>query len=263
MKNIYFIFLAIVFVSCNHTIIIESGNLLKGSGKIVTNTIDINNITEVEQSSSIDIIINKSDTEKFTIETDDNIIQYIEYKIENNKIIFDLKNEISLIGINPTKCKIYVNLKQLSKVENNGSGDIDINNFNSNFTNVYNSGSGNINLYNITLTDLTIKNDGSGDIKSENSILNKVKINNDGSGDIVMQGKTNILDITNGGSGDINTLNLFVNIATVNNTGSGDIKVFAEKEISIFNDGSGDVKYKGTPSVKSLNSNGSGNINKL
>ena len=260
MKNIYFIFLALVFASCNHTIIFESSNVLKGSGKIITKTIDINALTEVEQSSSIDVIINNNDTEKVTIETDDNIMQYVEYKIKNNKITFDFKNERSYNEINPTKCRIYVYLKQLSKVENNGSGDIDINNFNNNFINVYNSGSGNINLYNITLTNLTIKNDGSGDIKGINSILNKVTINNEGSGDILMQGKANISDITNGGSGNINTLNLFANTTSVSNSGSGNIEVFVEKEISIINNGYGDVKYKGNPSVKSINNNGSGDI---
>jgi hypothetical protein len=242
MKNIYLLVLACMFAISNPLKVL-SANILKGSGIIVTKTIEVSKIDAIDLKGSMNIIVTQGNNQEIKIETDDNILQYVEYKVVNSKIVFNIKDNKPYTGISATKLNIYLTLEQLKEIKNYGSGDFTINNL-------------------IIKESLKIENNGSGDFKGNNFTGEKIEINNSGSGNFIFQGKINNLEISNFGSGNINTFNLNSDIINVNNSGSGNLKVYAEKEISLKNNGSGNIEYKGNAFLKSLNSSGSGKVKK-
>lgn len=259
MKNIYFLIFACIIASCNHTVIISDNNTLKGSGNVITKTIEVGKINIIELQGTMNIIVNQGNNQEIKFEADDNIIQYMDYEVNSNKIILKTKENEPYSSISPTKFNVYLTLEQLIEIENHGSGDITLKNIIiQDLLKIQNHGSGDINVDSLTINKIELNNYGSGDIIGNNLIGDNIEINNSGSGDIKFQGKINIVNLNNNGSGDVNTSNLIVNIYNIENHGSGDVKVFAEKEISIHNSGSGDINYKGNAIVKSLDVSGSG-----
>ena len=81
-----------------------------------------------------------------------------------------------------------------------------------------------------------------------------------GSGDITLKGDSDEFTCSIAGSGNINAYDLTAKIATAKIAGSGNVKVHAIEEIQAKSAGSGNIYYKGNPSVEKTTSVGSGSI---
>ncbi|MDA3928936.1 MAG: DUF2807 domain-containing protein [Prolixibacteraceae bacterium] len=104
---------------------------------------------------------------------------------------------------------------------------------------------------------------GSGDIKLSKAKCERVKVSISGSGDIILAGNSTgtEIEINIVGSGDVIAHQFEAEAGYIRIAGSGDCEVNVTKylEVSVF--GSGDVIYKGEPSIKE-NIAGSGSIYK-
>jgi hypothetical protein len=104
--------------------------------------------------------------------------------------------------------------------------------------------------------DLRIHGSGEIDMYVDTDNLDVL---NTGSGDFSLEGFCDNLDIELTGSGWIRTFNLNSDFCDVNNKGSGSVEVYVDNDLDVFISGSGDVFYKGQPSVSSQ-INGSGKL---
>lgn len=234
MKTYIYVFI-VLLTGCSYSAITQkNNNEIKGSGNIVTKLIDAGNITEIKNTGVLNIIVTESSKQEIKIETDDNIMQYIKYETNGNALIFSTEENSKNIDLSPTKANIYITSNQILLIENEGVGNIYVNNYN-------------------IAADLQINNSGVGNINTENITGNSLKINNSGVGSVNLKGKLDSLTINNDGVGNINADEIPVNILFLYNSGVGNIKLNAVKEISIQNSGVGKIKYKGNPVIKSLN----------
>ncbi len=81
-----------------------------------------------------------------------------------------------------------------------------------------------------------------------------------GSGTITVGGTVNQVTISMGGSGNIYCDKLKAKTATVTLNGSGNITVYANESLDATINGSGDIRYSGSPAKVNKNVKGSGNI---
>ena len=70
-----------------------------------------------------------------------------------------------------------------------------------------------------------------------------------GSGDVKIQGATQMAMLTVNGSGDISADKLTATNVVAIVSGSGDIPCYASKQLDAKASGSGDIEYKGSPSI--------------
>ena len=194
---------------------------IKGSGKVTSETKNIGAFTNIRTSGSIDIEITQSETDAATVETDDNLQQYIVLENKNGTLEIHFKENMS---VNPTKAIVHLSCKKLEYIASSGSGDISTKgNFKTGNLNISHSGSGDFNL-DVTLQKITFKKSGSGDVK--------------------LKGSADYFSITSSGSGNTNAAELTVPSALIRSSGSGDyvLKNGVKAEVAIS--GSGDVSYK-------------------
>lgn len=105
-----------------------------------------------------------------------------------------------------------------------------------------------------------IENSGVGDVHIHNVTNNgKFKAINSGSANIYLDGHCTLLDIHNEGSGNIFAYNMPADKCEIYNEGSGDVEVTCISNLTVRMDGSGNVYYKGRPSIDSQTS-GSGRV---
>lgn len=90
---------------------------------------------------------------------------------------------------------------------------------------------------------------GSGDIDLKNVKATTVMSEVNGSGDINIKGSAQKATLTVNGSGDISAEKLAATNVVATVAGSGDIVCYASRQLDARVSGSGDIKYKGSPSV--------------
>jgi hypothetical protein len=215
--------------------------IVTGNGNVKKETRDVSNFTGVTVSGSVNVQLAYGNSNTITVEADENVLPYIETKVENGTLAVSTKNKWGI----RTKSKIivYASLTKLTNLRVSGSGNI--------------SGSGDFS--NDGKTDISIS--GSGNINLSMNSFNETKISVSGSGNVVLKGNsTNNIDASVSGSGDIDCIEINCNDVFAHVSGSGNIKVNASRSIDAKVSGSGNIYYKGSATNINLKSSGSGKI---
>lgn len=216
---------------------------IAGSGKMKKETRSASNYTAIASSGSWDVMIAYGESNTIEVEGDDNLLDYIETKVENGKLNIKTTKSVNLRSKN--RITIYVSLKKLTGISLSGSGDI--------------IGVGNFS--NDGKTDFKIS--GSGSIKVSYDKINTVEVAISGSGNIGLIGSASNVNIKISGSGNADCSALICKGATANISGSGNIKLYSNKSIDASISGSGNVQYKGSASDIKKHISGSGKVVKI
>jgi len=198
---------------------------VNGSGNFVKEERNITSFNRIELQTHGDIYFKQGDTHSLRIETDDNLMDFVKTKVENNVlIIYSEKN------ICPEKLRIDIILQDLKGIEISGSGNIKC-------------------INDLSVDDLKINILGSGDIRIPSIKTNMLDIEVSGSGDILMEGESSKIIAQINGSGDVKCLGLKVKSAMIEINGSGDFAIDVEDRLEIEIAGSGNIEYKGDPEI--------------
>src|SRR4051812_29372847 len=164
MKKIFFLLFTLVAVSSY-----AQWETITGNGNVKKETRDVSGFDGVSLSGSMNVQISYGSSNTITIEGDENILPYIETKVEDGVLQVRTKNRTGF----KTKHKliVYASLTKLTELRVSGSGDI--------------TGSGDFS--NDGKTNVAVS--GSGNIDVGMNSFNETKINVSGSGNVTLKGK--------------------------------------------------------------------------
>ncbi len=226
---------AIFFMSCGF-----NGETVDGNGNRKSEMRQVNNTTKIDVVGDIDVFVAKG-APSVKVEGDENILQYIETRNDNDWLEIKTRDHINIHSSTPVK--VYVTTPEITGCKVTGSG---------NLTSDDKFSSGNNMSFNIT---------GSGNITAN---INAPAVNAGitGSGNMYIKGETRNVDIEVTGSGNYDSPNLKAENANVKIMGSGNASLFADASLKASIAGSGDVKYSGNAKVDK-NIAGSGSVIKM
>jgi len=209
-----------------------------GNGNVTTKTVSTGNYDGIKGVGSMDIHLERGTEGSITVQTDDNLHEYLEIEVKDNMLVIKTKKNVYL----KTKKGIHVTVpfNDISEVSLVGSGDVDTNDT-------------------ITADDFEVNVTGSGDVELTIE-ANDVDASVTGSGDIVLRGTTNSLEVSVTGSGDYEGSDLIAQHTDAKVSGSGDARVYAKQSIKARVHGSGDIVYYGNPAKSDTKTSGSGDI---
>jgi len=238
MNKYLFLLLSMLVLaaSCRY----RSSRHISGNGNLTTEQRSVTGFTGVETHGSIDIIVTQGSF-NVKVETDQNLLQYVETVVENGRLMVRYKQGISLLDARDAK--VYVSAPDLNDFETHGSGDI--------------SSTGKIS----DKGKISLNVSGSGDINLELDCP-EVQTETHGSGDITLRGTTRTFSCKTSGSGDVKAAELKAENVKTSIHGSGDNEVFASESLEVDIAGSGDVHYRGEPKI-STSVHGSGSVTKM
>ena len=218
------------------------GEVIRGSGVIITEQRDVSGFTEVDISVALDITIEQTGEESLELVGDDNILARITTEVTGNRLKISLKDKV-LTHLSPTEEIIArLTVKDLSGIGLSGSGVIIAND--------------------LSTVALDIDISGSADVMMSNLDVDELDIDLSGSGEFELSGRADVQSIDISGSGDYNARDLVSMECDISIAGSGDATVNVSDLLTINVAGSGDVKYIGDPEIdKSIA--GSGSVKKL
>lgn len=239
MKYVFLILLGItVFFSCRFL----GGKRVRGNGHVVTQERSISGFEGVDNYGSFDITLIPSSTASVKVEAEDNLQQYIETYVDNNKLQIRTRDNFN---IRPRReMRITVSGPVFTSITANGSGNI--------------VGQGALNTNN---GNVSLRVAGSGNIDVE---MNASRVDTEiaGSGNIKVRGSSKEFEGGVYGSGNIRAANLQAENSKVEIAGSGNVEVYATNTLDVRIMGSGEVKHRGTAKV-STSISGSGSVTRI
>lgn len=215
---------------------------MRGNGNVVAQERNITGFEGVENYGSFDISLVPSATTSVKVEAEDNLQQYIETYVENNKLQIRTRDNINL---RPRReMRITVSGPVFTTITANGSGNI--------------VGQGALNTNN---GNVSLRVAGSGNIDVE---MNASRVDSEiaGSGNIKVKGTSKEFEGGVYGSGNIRAANLQAENSKVEIAGSGNVEVYATNKLDVRIMGSGEVKHRGNAQVNTSIS-GSGSVTRI
>ena len=205
-----------------------------GSGKIMTETRELDNFSGVMIKGSADVVLHTGNDYFVKIRTDDNVLEVIETVVDGDTLVISSSDSIRKY----TVLEVHVTAPEFQSLSIKGSG--------------------NISSKDVIETDYPVfEVKGSGDIDLEVQ-AKSIKANLLGSGDVRLSGETTNYAVSIKGSGDVKCANLAAQNADVQIFGSGNCFVNASQVLAVKVFGSGDVIYSGSPRLeKTIKGSGS------
>ncbi|GAC1420838.1 MAG: head GIN domain-containing protein [Flavisolibacter sp.] len=202
---------------------------------------NVGSFNSVDVRGSMNVRLMQGTASSVNIETDDNLMPYIDIYLDGNTLVVRNKEGYNLEA--SKEIIVHATAPVFKDIDVSGSGDISADNI-------------------ISGTQpISMHVSGSGNITLE---VNATKLNTDisGSGDIALKGHVQDFTAEVSGSGKVKCFDLITDNSTLNLAGSSDAEVNVLKKLEIDVSGSGSVRYKGTASVNQK-IRGSGDVRKV
>lgn len=222
------------------------------SKKYVTKEIkDASNFSSITVLGSPDVEYRQSSGSKTEVSVygSDNLVDLLEVTTVNGVLKVNIKQGVKILS-GERRLKVIASSPSLKQVEIKGSADVYLKGTIKGTDlqlNIY--GSGDIEAENLQYTSISSFVKGSGDVDLKKVKATTVNAEVSGSGDIDMKGEAQKATYTVKGSGDISAEKLIVRNVVATVAGSGDIACYAAKRLDAKVSGSGDIEYKGNPSI--------------
>jgi hypothetical protein len=199
----------------------------RGSGNVITEERQVSGFDSVALSGVGEVFITQGDEESLTIETDDNLMRYIETEVRNGTLELGLaRNAIPI----PSRSIIYrLSVVDLTGLDSSGAGSFEIDRLDTDRLKVTLSGAGDIRIDSLRAADLEIQASGAGNIQAAGAVERQ--------------------EIDLSGLGNYNAPDLESRTASVRISGVGNAVVWVVDTLDVEISGAGNVDYFGSPEV--------------
>lgn len=201
----------------------------EGSGSFGSATQQANGFNGIRLETFGEVQLIQSSKEGFKMEGDDNLLQFIETKVEDGMLIIRTKTDQPLPATKPPR--FYITLRDLKRIEIPASGIVNA-------------------QEPIEFDQLTIDIAGEGLVNLPQVKGRKVETSITGSGDVTLGGTLEEDFLQLFGSGAYHTSQLITQKTEINFTGSGTAYVAPKALLKVKITGDGVVQYFGSPQIE-------------
>ncbi len=208
----------------------DSGERIRGSGNVVTETRSVSGFDGVTLMAAGRLLITQGTEESLTIETDDNLMSYLETKVSGGKLEISAEKDDISYNLDPSDDVVF------------RIGVIDLNDLT-----VY--GGGDIEMDALATTRLDIEIIGAADVTIGSLTADQLRIDVPGASDIELAGEVLSQEVRWLGAGSYSGGELRSDTAVVSVVGAATLEVWTSDNLDITVTGAGTINYYGTPVV--------------
>jgi len=213
----------------------------QGSRNIILENRNVSGFSRLEVSGAGNVTIIQDGTEALTVETDNNVMQFITSRVNGGTLSIGLEFP-GLRSVIPSRLNLTLHVKDLSSISSSGSWNVVAASFKPANLDIATSGSAKV-----TINDLRV---------------DKLTVDISGSGEMYFAGHANSQNVKISGSGTYKAGDLQTRDTSVEVSGSGNVTAWATTNLDANVSGMGTVSYYGSPQV-AFNESGSGKIKSL
>jgi len=201
---------------------------IRGSGNVITEERDVSGFDSVILSGYGRVIITQGDEEALTVETDDNLMRYIETKVSGRTLEISFTEEKTIVD--PSESIIFrLSVIDLTALATSGAGSFEIDALDADRLVVDVSGAGDIGIGSLNATDLVVTVNGAGNVELAGQVeTQRIEVN---------------------GLGNYNAPDLRSQAASVDINGAGNVTMWVLDTLDVTISAAGNVEYYGSPTV--------------
>ncbi len=239
MKKIAFFSLMILLLvsGCREL----GGRRIRGSGHITTQSRNVSDFRNVEVGGAIDVYLKQDSSTSVKIETDDNLLEYIEVQTEGSTLRIHTSRGVNLRASD--KIKVYVSNRSFEDLEAGGA------------CNFYSENQ----LTSNESIRVTLSGASEGKLELD---APRVSVDISGASNISLRGKTRDFEAGASGASEIKSFDLLSENANVQLSGASGAEIYASVKIEGSVSGASNVRYKGNATT-SISSSGASGVNKV
>ena len=212
MKQFLYIAATVLLcASCFHVNTNYKGgrNAIKGEGEVVSKSFDLKDFDQIVINGHADVDFTQSSTYEVTVRTQENILEWLDYKVEGTTLVIEAKDHRD---VRATTYDVIVQAPELKKLTVNGASDFNVKGLRMDGDlDVQVNGAGDLDFDRITCNSLSIEVNGAADANlSSIDILKKLKVQVNGAGDVDITGNAVDVSLEVNGAGDIDATGLKV-----------------------------------------------------
>jgi hypothetical protein len=209
--------------------------LIRGSGNVIVEDREVSGFDKIAISGVGRVILTQGDEESLSIETDDNLMEYVKTEVKGDTLEIDFTDDIVLSRggrnvLDPSAGFIFrisvIDLEAISV-----------------------SGAANIQADKLKTDSFSVNFSGAGDISVGDLNTKRVDVTVSGAGDVELAGKVENQSISLSGVGRYQGFDLESQQASVFISGAGGANLWVMESLAVTISGAGDVEYYGDPSV--------------
>lgn len=221
----------VVFLSSNAQKKINDPNAVKRN---------VTSFHAIQVSDGIDLYLTQGNEAVAVSASSEEYRNKIITKVENGVLKIYYEHAINFSWGNNRKMKAYVSFKTLDGLNASGGSD------------VYAEDG-------ISTNDLSAHFSGGSDFRGKIT-GNNLKIEASGGSDVYVSGKASSLNVSVSGGSDFHGYDLVTDNCNIEASGGSDVYITANKEINVSASGGSDVHYKGSGTIRNMNTSGSSSI---
>lgn len=238
MKSLRFLTTAIVILSMSACTQGQIRKAVHGNNKVVTKERKAEFFAGIKVSSGIDVYLKQGNNEAISVETDENLHEYILTEVKDG--VLHVYTEVNIRDAESKK--VFVTMKEINSVSTSSAGDL--------------SGETPVR------TDrLKLSASSAGNIKLE-VYAKEIEANISSSGDITLTGEADMLEADLSSAGNLKAFNLKVREADVSASSAGDADINVSEKITAKASSAGDINYMGNPKFVDARSSSAGGVHK-
>lgn len=220
------------------------GEGIQPSKKLITRDYKVKEFNKIDAGTVGDIYYTQSADGKTDVQIygPDNIVALIQVAVKDSTLLLSIDKSKKVRNFK--KMKITITSPTLNSISFKGVGDVHIDN-------------------GLTTDNLYVESKGVGDVKIKSLTYSSLNVQSMGVGNVKLAGTVQAATLHSKGVGNIEAGNLQANIVEASSQGVGDITCNAVESINAAVRGVGSIKYKGNPTIKSLNKKGVGTIKNI
>ena len=210
--------------------------LIKGSGNVIVEDRKVSGFDKILVTGAGKVIITQGDSELLSIETDDNLMEYIETKVNGNTLEIGFKDDTVFssgggqTALDPSKGFTFrVTVIDLEAILLSGAAKFEVEK--------------------LKTDQLSIDLSGAGDVTVGDLNANQLDVVVSGAGDVEMVGKVELQNVLMSGFGRYQAFDLESQVTNVTISGAGGADLWVTDKLDVTISGAGDVEYYGSPSV--------------
>lgn len=212
-----------------------------GSGRVITEERPVERFEDLILEGPLEVHLKQDQRIPVVLEAEDNVMRLMETFVNGTTLHVKIRNGVNLKSFRPIH--VYLQNEQYRRIIFSGSGSLTANDT-------------------IASTLFSYEINGSADARLKLD-ANEIRMIVNGSGNIQLEGKAGDYSAEVNGSGDIDALDLQVDEARIRISGSGEQHIWVLSLLDATINGSGNIRYKGTPGTVNAQVNGSGKLIKL
>ena len=236
MKNLKYFTVAILCVAICSCAKGQFRKTVYGDGNVVKKERTAGSFTGVKVSTGIDVFLSQGDKMSLSVETDENLQEYILTEVRDNVL-----HVYTDVNIRKAELKrVYVAMKEINYLSTTSAGDM-------------------IGQTPVRTDNLKLNASSAGNIKVEVYAKN-VEADISSSGDMTLTGEADMLEGDLSSAGDLNAYDFKVREADISVSSAGNADIYVTERLKARASSAGDVNYKGNPKYLDANSSSAGGI---